>query len=102
MKPPASENLRFDNVWDALCDTPEQAQNMRLRAELMHGIHQTLTRRGLSQAEAARLCGITAPRMNNLMVGRISRFSLDALVNIAAALGLHLHLQLPEDEAAPV
>ena len=60
MKPQASENLRFDNVWDALCDTPEQAQNMRLRAELMHGIHQTLTRRGLSQAEAARLCGITA------------------------------------------
>ena len=100
MKPQASENLRFDNVWDALCDTPEQAQNMRLRAELMHGIH--LTRRGLSQAEAARLCGITAPRMSDLMAGRISRFSLDALVNIAAALGLHLHLQLPEDEAAPV
>ncbi|KTC88075.1 MULTISPECIES: helix-turn-helix domain-containing protein [Legionella] len=44
--------------------------------------------------EAAHHCGITQPRLNDMLRGRISRFSLDALVNIAAAIGQRVHIEL--------
>ena len=49
---------------------------------------------GLSQAEAANRCGVTQPRINDLLRGRVSRFSLDALVNIATALGCRVRVDL--------
>ena len=49
---------------------------------------------GWTQAEAASHCGVTQPRINDLLRGRISRFSLDALVNIASALGHRVHVEL--------
>jgi len=63
---------------------------MRARADLMAEITEVLNRHGWTQVKAARHCGITQPRMNDLVRGRISRFSLDALVNIAAKLGRHV------------
>jgi predicted XRE-type DNA-binding protein len=47
-----------------------------------------------TQAEAARRCGVTQPRINDLLRGRVSRFSLDALVNIATALGCRVRVDL--------
>jgi len=47
-----NECARFESVWDAICDTPQQAQNMKLRAELMHGIRLAMQRQNLSQAAA--------------------------------------------------
>jgi transcriptional regulator with XRE-family HTH domain len=47
-----------------------------------------------TQIEAAQHCGVTQPRINELLRGRLSRFSLDALVNIAAALGQRVHVEL--------
>jgi predicted XRE-type DNA-binding protein len=49
---------------------------------------------GWTQAEAAKRCGVTQPRMNDLLQGRLSRFSLDALVNIATASGRQVHVEL--------
>ena len=46
------------------------------------------------QADSATHCGVTQPRINDLLRGRVSRFSLDALVNIAAALGQRVHVEL--------
>lgn len=84
----------YQSVWDALADTPEEAMNLRVRAELMHRITDLIQENGWTQAEAARQCGLTQPRINDLLRGRISRFSLDALVNIAAALGRRVHVEL--------
>jgi predicted XRE-type DNA-binding protein len=47
-----------------------------------------------TQAEAASRCGVTQPRINDLLRGRVSRFSLDALVNIATALGCRVRFDL--------
>jgi predicted XRE-type DNA-binding protein len=49
---------------------------------------------GWTQTEAASRCGVTQPRMNDLLRGRVSRFSLDALVNIATAMGYRVHIEL--------
>ena len=85
---------RYDSVWDAIADTPEQAANLRARAELMRQITDIVKRNKWTQAKAASQCGITQPRMNDLLRGRVSRFSLDALVNIATAIGRRVHLEL--------
>lgn len=90
MKKPES----YSSVWDALADTPEQAANLRARAELMQKIAEIVQKSGWTQAEAATRCGVTQPRMNDLLRGRVSRFSLDALVNIATAIGRRVHVEL--------
>jgi len=84
----------YASVWDALADTPEQAANLRTRAELMQQIAAIVKENGWTQAEAANQCGITQPRMNDLLRGRVSRFSLDALVNVATAIGRRVHVEL--------
>ena len=84
----------YDSVWDAIADTPEQAANLRTRAELMRKIAAIIKESGWKQAEAASHCGVTQPRMDDLLRGRVSRFSLDALVNIATALGRRVNLEL--------
>jgi len=85
---------KFENVWDAIADSPEEAANLSARSDLMDQIEALIKRNGWTQAEAARRCGVSQPRINDLLRGRISRFSLDALVNIAAALGRKVKIQL--------
>ncbi|MEP6740158.1 MAG: helix-turn-helix transcriptional regulator [Caldimonas sp.] len=84
----------YTSVWDALADTPEQAANLRARAELMRQIAEVVKDSGWTQVDAATRCGITQPRINDLLRGRVSRFSIDALVNIATALGRTVHFEL--------
>ncbi len=84
----------FANVWDALADTHEQAANLRARSALMRQITNIVKESNWTQTEAAQHCGVTQPRMNDLLRGRVSRFSLDALVNIATAMGREVRFEL--------
>jgi predicted XRE-type DNA-binding protein len=72
---PASQTFR--SIWDEIADTPEQAANMRTRAEWMRAISTLVTQKEL---DPSRGC-------TTLLRGRVSRFSLDALVNVATAIG---------------
>ena len=92
-------NDRFVSIWDAIEDTPEEAENMKLRSSLMLALKNHLLRNSISQTEAARLFGVTQPRISDLMRGKINLFSLDALVNMAAAAGLHLEIRVVEETA---
>ena len=82
------------SVWDAIADTPEQAANLTARADLMRKITAIVKEQSWTQAQAARRCKVTQPRMNDLLRGRVSRFSLDALVNICTALGRRVRLDI--------
>lgn len=93
-KRPAPAVESFASVWDALADTPEQAANLRARSELMRQITAIVKESNRTQTEAAQRCGVTQPRINDLLRGRVSRFSLDALVNIATAMGREVHFEL--------
>jgi len=84
----------YTSVWDALADTPGQAANLRARAELMRQVTAFVKKKGWTQTEAASRCGVTQPRINDLLRGRVSRFSLDALVNICTALGCRVRVDL--------
>ena len=87
---------RFASVWDAIEDTPAEAENMRLRSILMMALKNHLTGTGMSQAQAAKLLGVTQPRVSDLMRGKINLFGLDALVNMATAAGLQIELRVLE------
>jgi predicted XRE-type DNA-binding protein len=84
----------FTSVWDAIEDTSEEAENMKLRSALMLALKDHLARAGMSQADAARLLGVTQPRISDLMRGKINLFGLDALVNMATAAGLRIELKV--------
>jgi predicted XRE-type DNA-binding protein len=84
----------YASVWEALADTPEQAANLQARADLMRQIAELIQAEGWKQVEAAERCGVTQPRINDLLRGRVTRFSLNALVNIATALGRRVSLEL--------
>ena len=89
-----------DSVFDALADTPAEAANMTARADLLLAIRERVRPWSLTQDEAAARLGVTRPRLNDLMRGKLEKFSLDALVNIATAAGFKLHIELEEVEAA--
>jgi len=88
------EQESYARVWDAISDTPEEAANLQARAQLMRQIGELVKSKGWKQTEAAKHCGVTQPRLNDLLRGRISRFSLDALVNIATSLGQRVRIQI--------
>jgi predicted XRE-type DNA-binding protein len=84
----------FDSVWDALEDTPAEAENMKLRSSLMIAISEAVSGWSVTQTDAARRLGVTQPRLNDLLRGRVGKFSLDALVELAARAGLAVHLEI--------
>jgi predicted XRE-type DNA-binding protein len=90
----------FDSVFDALADTPAEAANMTARADLLLSIRERVKAWNMPQEQAAARLGLTRPRLNDLLRGKLDKFSLDALVNVAAAAGFRLHIQLEEIEAA--
>ena len=87
---------RFASVWDAIESTPEEAANMKIRSQLMTQLKSYIVKSGLNQSDAAKLFGITQPRVSDLMRGKINLFGIDALVNMAAKAGLQIELQLVE------
>jgi len=91
---------RFASVWDAIEDNPVEAENMKLRSRLMIAVRDCIEREGLSQAQAAKLFGVTQPRVSDLVRGKIDLFSIDMLVNMASAAGLHVDMKIARGDAA--
>jgi predicted XRE-type DNA-binding protein len=91
-----TDRQEFTSVWDAIEDTPGKAENMKLRSALMMALEQHIKRSGMTQAEAAKLFGVTQPRVSDLMRGKIGLFALDALVNMATAAGLRIEMRVLE------
>jgi len=82
------------NVFRDLGFDKDEAENLKLRAELMMRIEDFYRRSGMTQAEAARVLGLTQPRLNALLKGRIGLFSIDALVNAATNAGMRVEMKV--------
>ena len=90
---------RFNSVWDALEASPAAAANMKARADLMIALRETIDGWSVSQAAAAKRLGLTQPRLNDLLRGRITKFSLDALMAIASRGGLSVRVEIARPAA---
>lgn len=84
----------YDSIWDALEDDPIKAENMKIRSDLLITVNQKINSEGFTQTQAARILGVTQPRISALSQGKIEQFRLDTLVNFALKLGLHVDLHV--------
>ena len=80
------------NVFLDIGFSKSEAENLLLRAQLMSRVRDAA--RGTTQREAAKRFGVTQPRLNDLLRGKINKFSLDALVNMLGHAGLHVELHV--------
>ncbi|MEI6724219.1 MAG: helix-turn-helix transcriptional regulator [Betaproteobacteria bacterium] len=80
------------NVFRDIGFPPEEAQNLLLRSDLMTRIERYVQASGLSQKDAAVRLGVTQPRLNDMLKGKIEKFSLDALVNMLGHAGMRVAL----------
>lgn len=90
------EAQTFADVFDALAKTPAEAANMKARADLMAALADRVKSWNLPQEAAAARLAITRPRLNDLLRGKLGKFSLDALVNLTTAAGLTLELTVTD------
>jgi predicted XRE-type DNA-binding protein len=84
----------FESVWDAIEKDPNLAANLKARSSVMMAIEQTVKSWNHSQVTAAKRLGLTQPRLNDLLRGRINKFSLDALMTVAAKAGLSVEVKV--------
>lgn len=93
-----TERLKMErgsgNVFADIGFSPDEAQNLQLRSDLMTRIERFVKRSGVTQTEAARTLGVTQPRLNDLLRGKIDKFSLDALVNMLGHAGMRVELKV--------
>lgn len=82
------------NVFADLGFDAEEAQNLQLRSQTMMAVESWYKASGLTQAKAAQALGVTQPRLNQLLKGRIGEFSLDALVNMVTRTGMRVGLTI--------
>ena len=80
------------NVFKDLGFPKDEAERLRVRADLLIQIQKALKARGLKQAEAAKVLGVTQPRVSDLVRGRIDLFSVDSLIDMLARLGVRVRL----------
>lgn len=85
---------KFDSVWEAIEDTPHQAASLKARSELMMALQEQLKGTGMTQAQTAKILGVTQPRISDLMRGRIELFSLESLVDMITSAGLKVEFRL--------
>ena len=82
------------NVFRDLGFSPEEAEHLKVRSDLMISVQKAIAAQRLKQAEAAKLLGVTQPRVSDLMRGRIDLFSIDTLIDMLGRLGIRAKVVL--------
>ena len=96
------KSQKFTSIWDAIEDTPQAAASMKARSILLMELATVIQKRGMTQAEAAELFGVTQPRISDLTRGKINLFSLDMLMNMASTAGMSPVVKLSKPKALAV
>lgn len=82
------------NVFREIGFSAAEAEHLRIRSELMAKLQSVITARGLKQAAAAELLGVTQPRVSDLMRGRIDLFNAEMLIDMLSKLGIRTQVIL--------
>lgn len=86
--------LGCENVFEDVGFEPEEAKNLKVRADLMLDLCAYIQKKGWTQSEAAQHLGETQPRISNLMNGEIDRFSVDKLINLLGRVGMDVRIEV--------
>jgi predicted XRE-type DNA-binding protein len=88
------------NIFSDLGFDGEEAENLLIRSRLMTEIERHVARSGLTQAEAAKLFGVTQPRISDLRRGKINLFSVDTLITMLSRAGMKVDVKVRKKKAA--
>ena|SRR5579875_3434722 len=89
------------NVFKDLGFAPKEAESLRLRAQLMAELKRLIETRKLTQNSAAKLFGVSQPRISDLVRGRIDLFSIETLIDMLTRAGIRVQLRLTPARRAP-
>lgn len=92
MKPKMTRST--GNVFTDLGFPSQEAEHLRIRSLLIVHLRRLIEARGLNQSQAAKLFGVTQPRVSDLVQGKIGLFSIDALIDMLARAGVRVKLTL--------
>ena len=87
------------NVFEDLGFEGSEAENLKLRAQLMRELEKLIHDKRLSQVDAAKLLGIQQSRVSDLVRGKINRFSIDTLVKLLAKTGRRVEIEVKHHAA---
>jgi predicted XRE-type DNA-binding protein len=73
---------------------PAEAENLRIRAKMMMALTDYIQERKITQSRAARIMGVSQPRISGLLRGKIGLFTIDTLVNMVTAAGLKVDVDI--------
>ena len=82
------------NIFRDLGFPPAEAENLKVRSDLMSALQNLMSERGLTQVQAAKLFGVAQPRVSDLCRDKIDRFTVDTLINMLARAGIRVRLQI--------
>ena len=85
---------RYKSIWDAIGEDSATTENLKIRAALMRKLVGYLETSGMTQSQAAKRLGVTQPRISDLTRGKIDLFSIDSLVNMLSAVGMHVDVRV--------
>ena len=91
---PSKTRRASRNVFDDLGFSQEEAEHLRIRSELMIELRKFIKSRGLTQTQAAKLLGVTQPRISDLIRGKIDRFSIDTLIEMLGNAGASVRISV--------
>ena len=94
MTPKDKKPTPVRTVWEDLYDDPAKAAIMRVRSDLMIGLTEHIKARKWSKAVAAKRCGVTVPRLSELLRGSVTRCAADDLIGMVATAGLALGVEV--------
>lgn len=83
-----------ENVFKDLGFSETEAEHLMIRSRLMLEVERFVRKSKLSQREAAKMLGVTQPRLNDLLQGKIQKFSIDSLVKMLSKVGFHVDVHV--------
>lgn len=86
------------NVFSDLGFNEDEAQHLKIRADLMIELSCLIDEKGLTQTEAAKLLGVSQPRISDLVRGKIDRFSVDGLIQMLGQAGARVSFEVKIDQ----
>jgi len=90
---------KFKNVFKALEDDETLAENLKIRAELMHALRNYIEGNELTQTEAAEIFDVNQPRVSDLVNGKIDKFTIDMLITMLSSAGIHVDVKVASEAA---
>jgi predicted XRE-type DNA-binding protein len=83
-----------ENVFVDCGFPPAEAENLRIRAKMMAALTRYIEQKKITQTRAAKVMGVSQPRISDLMRGKIGLFTIDTLVNMVTAAGLKVDVDI--------